>query len=141
MSKSTRITNYALGAIIGLVISIWWIFMGLDFGFKFGAGFDRISYLLTLGGHRHTIMPIVALILIPICAREHRWGFLAAMVLGIVTLSLLLIHSIYLLICSLPGFESIVFGPIVWPVIQIPIILFSYKARQELTKATIESGI
>ena len=111
--------------------------MGLDFGFKFGAGFNRISYFLTLGGHRHTIMPIVALILIPICAREHRWGFLAAMILGIVTLSLLLIHIISLLFYRPPGFESIIFGPIVWSAIQIPIIIFSYKARQELTKATI----
>ncbi len=137
MSKCTRITNYTLGAIIGLVISVWWIFMGLNFGFRFGAGFDRISYLLTLGGYRHTIIPIVALILIPICAREHRWGFLAAIVLAIVTLSLSLIHSIYMLICSPPGFESKIFGPLIWSVIQISIIIFSYKARQELTKATI----
>jgi len=111
--------------------------MGLDFGFRFGAGFDRISYLLTLGGQRHTIMTIVTLILIPICAREHIWGFLAAMVLGIVTLSLLLIHIFYLFIYSPPGLESIIFGPIVWSCIQISIIIFSYKARQELTKATM----
>ena len=111
--------------------------MGLDFGFRFGAGFDCISYLLTLGGQRHTIIPILALILIPICACEHRWGFLAAMVLGMVTLSLLLIHIIYLLFCRPPGFESMIFGPIVWAIIQIPIIIFSYKARQELTKRTI----
>ena len=65
MSKNSKITNYTLGTIIGLVISVWWIFMGLNFGFKFEAGFDRISYFLTLGGYRHTIMPIVALILIP----------------------------------------------------------------------------
>jgi len=122
MSKNTRITNYTLGAIIGLVISVWWIFMGLDFGFRFGAGFDRISYLLTLGGQRHTIMTIVTLIL---------------MVLGIVTLSLLLIHIFYLFIYSPPGLESIIFGPIVWSCIQISIIIFSYKARQELTKATM----
>jgi hypothetical protein len=134
MNNETRIKNSTLGIIIGLEISVLWIFMGLDFGFKFGAGFDNISYILTLGGYRHTILPIIALALIPICAREYRWGFLTAMVLGIVTLSLLLIHSIYMLICSPPGFESKIFGPIVWSVIQIPIIVFGYKAARGLRK-------
>ena len=141
MSKSTRISNNALGVIIGLVISVWWIFMGLDMGFRFAAEFDNLSYLLTLGGHRHTIVPIVALILIPICAREYKWGFFVTMVLGIVTLSLLIIHCVYMLIASPPGFESIIFGPTVWAIIQIPIIIFSYIARKELTKATNPSRL
>jgi len=73
MSKSTRISNNTLGIIIGLVISVWWIFMGLDSGFRFEAP-DHISYLLTLGERRHTIMTILALILIPLCARERTNG-------------------------------------------------------------------
>jgi hypothetical protein len=134
MSNRTRIKNSTLGVIIGLEISVLCIFMGLDFGFKFGAGFDDISYMLTLGGHRHTILPIIALALIPICARENRWGFFTAMCLGIVTLSLSLIHSMYMLMCSPPGFEEKIFGPLVWSVMQIPIIAFGYKASRGLRK-------
>lgn len=137
MSKTNRITNNTLSVIIGLVISVWWIFMGLNTGFRFIAT-DNISFILTLGEQRHTIMTILALILIPICARENRWGFLAAMLLGVVTLALSLSHSIYMLIVTPPGFESQIFGPIVWSVIQIPIIIFSYKARQELIKVAIK---
>jgi len=58
------------------------------------------------------------------------------MVLGIVTLALSLAHSIYMLVATPPGFESQIFGPTVWSIIQIPIIIFGYKARQELIKAT-----
>ncbi|MCK4397335.1 hypothetical protein KAW96_12220 [candidate division WOR-3 bacterium] len=131
MRKANRISNNTLAVIIGLVISVWWIFMGLNAGFRFVSA-DQISYMLTLGEQRHTIMTILALILIPICARENKWGFLSAMVLGIVTLALSSIHSIYMLIATPLGFESQIFGPIIWSVIQIPIIIFSYKARQEL---------
>lgn len=87
MSDRFRIKNNTLGVIIGLVVSIGWIFMGLDLGFRFEAG-DTVCYWLTLGGYRHTIMTILALILVPVCALEKPWGFLAAMVLGLVTLTL-----------------------------------------------------
>lgn len=136
MSKSSRISNNTLGVIIGLVISIWWIFMGLDTGFQFQAS-DHISYLLTLGEHRHTIMTVLALILIPICALENTWGFATTMVLGIVTLTLSLSHSIYMIIAAPVGFEAKIFGPIIWSVIQIPIVIFSYKARRELLQTPI----
>ena len=135
MSKTNKITNNTLGVIIGLVLSVWWIFMGLNTGFRFVAA-DQISYILTLGEQRHTIMIILALILIPICARENKWGLLTAMVLGMVTFALSFVHSIYMLIATPPGFESQIFGPFIWSIIQIPIIVFSYKARQELIKAT-----
>ncbi|MBA7559471.1 hypothetical protein ES708_01086 [subsurface metagenome] len=74
MRKPNGITNNTLGVIIGLVVSIWWIFMGLEMGFPFGAP-DPICYALTLGGYRHTIMTILALVLIPICARENKWDY------------------------------------------------------------------
>lgn len=135
MSQTNKITNNGLGVIIGLVVSVWWIFMGLNTGFRFVAS-DQISYILTLGEQRHTIMTILALILIPICARGNKWGFFAAMVLGIVTLALSLAHSIYMLVATPSGFESQILGPTVWAIIQIPIIIFGYKARQELIKAT-----
>lgn len=111
--------------------------MGLNTGFRFVAS-DRVSYMLTLGELRHTIMTILALILIPICARENKWGFLAAMVLGIVTLVLSLAHSIYLLVATPAGFESQILGPSIWCIIQIPTIIFSCRARRELIKAIIK---
>ena len=123
-----KISNNKIGVIIGLVISVWWIFVGLDSGFRFGSGFDNVSYILTLGCYRHTVMPVAALILIPVCAREYRWGFLAAMLLGIVTLTLASTHVIYMLIAAPVGYKSLIFGPTGWSVIQILIIVYGYKA-------------
>ncbi len=123
-----KISTNTLGVIIGLVISVLWIFVGLDSGFEFGSGFDNVSYILTLGGYRHTVMPVAALILIPVCAREYRWGFLAAMLLGIVTLTLASTHVIYMLIAAPVGYKSLIFGPTGWSVIQILIIVYGYKA-------------
>jgi len=37
MNSKARISKSALGVIIGLVVSVWWIFMGLDLGFRFEA--------------------------------------------------------------------------------------------------------
>ena len=130
MNKTKNISNNTLGIIIGLVVSIWWIFMGLNIGFQFVAS-DKISYILTLGEQRHTIITILALILIPICAREKKWGFFAAMILGIVTFILSLIHIVYMFITTPSGFESQIFGPIIWSIFQIPIIIFGYEARKE----------
>lgn len=130
MNSKARIRNSTLGVIIGLVISVWWIFMGLDIGFRFEAS-DSVSYWLTLGGYRHTIMTILALFLIPVCALEKRWGFLGAMVLGIATFTLSVIHIVYMVITAPSGYESQLFGPIIWSVFQIPIIVFSHRARRE----------
>lgn len=133
-----KISTNKIGVIIGLVISVLWIFMGLDIGFKYGSGFDNVSYILTLGGYRHTVMSVSALFLIPVCAREYRWGFLAAMLLGIVTLTLALTHVIYMMIVKPSGYESLLFGPIVWSIMQIPIVMFGYRARIETNK---EGGV
>ena len=81
MKGKARISNNALGVIIGFVLSVWWIFMGLDIGFRFEAS-DTVSLWLSLGGYRHTIMTILALFLIPVCALEKRWGFLASPTIG-----------------------------------------------------------
>jgi hypothetical protein len=141
MNSKGRIRNSTLGVIIGLVVSVWWIFMGLDIGFRFEAS-DAVSYWLTLGGYRHTIMTILALFLIPVCALEKRWGFLAAMVIGIATLTLSPVHVVYMLITGPSGYESQLFGPIIWSVMQIPIIVFSHWARREPAKeAGTESGV
>lgn len=130
MKKTKKISYNTLGVLIGLVVSVWWIFMGLESGFRFEAP-DSICYLLTLGGYRHTIMTVAALILIPICALEIRWGFILAMLLGAITLVLLLLHIFYMLTSKPPGFESQIIGPIVWSLMQVPIIFFGYRASKE----------
>ena len=127
MNESKTISRNTLGLIIGLVVSVWWIFMGLDIGFRFESA-DRISYLLCLGDLRHTIMTIAALILIPICALELRWGFILAGLLGTITLVLVAVHIFYMVFSNLPGFQSQIFGPLVWLVMQAPIVFFSYRA-------------
>ena len=133
MTSRTRIENNTLGVIIGLAVSVWWIFMGLDIGFRFEVA-DSVCYWLTLGGYRHTIMTVLALFLIPVCALEKKWGFLVAMALGAVTLTLSMCHVVYMLIVEPPGFESQLFGPIGWSIIQIPVIVFGYKARHVLDR-------
>lgn len=130
-----KISTNTLGVIIGLVISVLWIFMGVDVvGFPFIAG-DTVCYWLTLGGYRHTIMTILALVLIPVCALEKQWGFLASMVLGAATLTLTVVHVVYMLIVAPSGYESQLFGPIIWSIMQIPIVVFSYRARKESSEA------
>ena len=46
-NNTNRINNNTLIVIIGLIISVFWIFMGLDFGFAFEAG-DKVWLILTL---------------------------------------------------------------------------------------------
>lgn len=131
MNTTNKISKYSLLTIIGLVVSVFWIFMGLDFNFPFGAP-DLVCSILTLGGYRHTVMTIIALILIPLCAREFKWAFIVSMVLGIVIVTLSSVHVIYMLIATPTGYQSQLFGPIAWSVIQIPVIIFSFKARKEM---------
>jgi len=132
MNESSKISRNTLGLLIGLVLSVWWIFMGLDTGFRFESP-DRISYLLCLGGQRHTIMTIAALILIPICALELRWGFVLALLLGSVTLALVAAHILYMILAQPPGFQSQLFGPAVWLVFQALIVFFSCRALKNRT--------
>jgi uncharacterized membrane protein YeaQ/YmgE (transglycosylase-associated protein family) len=128
------ISTNTLGVIVGLELSVLWILVGLEIGFAFKPS-SMLSHIVTLGAHRHTVMTVAGLILIPICAREIKWGFLAAMILGIITSVLTSVSVIELLIAPPPWYEGMQFGPFVWIVIQIPIILFGYKARKELKEA------
>jgi hypothetical protein len=129
MNSKARIGNSTLGVIIGLVVSVWWIFMGLDIGFRFEAS-DAVSYWLTLGEYRHTIITILALALIPACALEKQWGFMGAMVLGAATLTLSVVHVLYMVMTAPPGYESQLFGPLIWSLMQIPIIVFAHRAKR-----------
>jgi hypothetical protein len=130
MPKTQRISNNTLGVIVGLVLSVWWIFMGLVMGFPF-VPFNYLSYIVTLAGYRHVVMPIAALVLIPICSREYRWGFLAAMILGALTFVLSLITVVNLLVSAPPGFQQTLIGPLVWLIFQIPIVIFAYRALKQ----------
>ena len=131
-----RISTNTLGVIVGLELSVLWILMALESGFAFKPN-STLSYLVTLGAHRHTVMTIAGLVLIPICAREIKWSFLAAMILGMVTFVLTSVSVVELLVTTPPGYGGRLFGPIVWIALQIPIILFSYRAQRELIGATL----
>ena len=130
-----KILTSTLGVILGLELSVFWILIGLESGFAFEPT-GTLSYIVTLGAHRHTIMTVAGLILIPICAREIRWGLLAVMILGITTSVLTSVSVVEMLIVASPGDKELLFGPLVWIVLQIPIILFSHKSRQTLSRAT-----
>ena len=109
--------------------------MGLESGFTFKPA-STLSYIVTLGARRHTIMTIAGLILIPICAREIRWGFLASMVLGLATAVLTSVSVLEMLVAPAPGDEGRLFGPIVWIALQIPVVLFSLRAQRGRAEAT-----
>ena len=130
MAKTQRISNNTLGVIIGLVLSVWWIFMGLVMDFPF-VPFNDLSYVVTLAGYRHAVMTIAALILIPICSREYRWGFLAAMILGALTFVLSLITVVNLLVSTPPDFQQTLMGPSVWLIFQVIIVVFAYRALKQ----------
>jgi lysylphosphatidylglycerol synthetase-like protein (DUF2156 family) len=130
MNDTGRIRNNTLAVIIGLVVSVGWIFMGLDLGFRFEAP-DAASLWLTLGGHRHTIATVVALALVPVCALEKRWAFAAAVVLATATLILSVVHAGYMLVATPPGYESQLFGPAVWSLVQVGIVVFGQRAMRE----------
>jgi hypothetical protein len=136
MIESKRISVNTLGVLIGLELSVLWILMGLEVGFAFKPA-STLSYIVTLGAHRHTIMTIAGLILIPICAREVKWGFLAAMILGLVTFILTSV-SVIEMIAAPAGDGERLFGPAVWIILQIPIMLFGYRARKRVNEAETE---
>lgn len=130
MSKNKKISNNILFLIIGLVISVGFMYTGVVIGFPFGTT-DPVCLVLTLWGYRHFIIPILTLILIPLCLLENKGGLIGTFFLSIITIFLCLAHVVYMYIANPPGFETQIYGPVVWSIIQIPIIFFSYKARHE----------
>ena len=127
MGEAKRVSINTLGVIAGLVLSVGFIITGLVQGLA--AALDPASatfaYLVTLAG----------LILIPICSRENKWGFLSAMVLGMVNF---VFKIMWYLITELPPpgspeFRLTVVGGAIWLIIQIPIIIFSYRAYRKVS--------
>jgi hypothetical protein len=85
-----RISNNTLGAIIALEAIVWGIFVGLKMGFSF-VPHGLVNSIATLGGNRHVVGTIAALVLIPILARQTRTGFLAVIAVVSVTAVLTLV--------------------------------------------------
>jgi len=125
-----KINNYTLGLIIGLIASILWIFLGLDFGFHFKA-YDQFCNILTLFGFRHTIISILVMIMIPLCACENIIGIIGSMITGIITFFLTATHIVYLIIIKQTEY---IFGPVIWLLIHITIIISAYLSYKELNK-------
>ena len=135
MNKINRISNNTLGAIIALEAIVLGIFVGLKMGFSFEPP-STLSYIATLGGNRHVVGTIAALIFIPICARQTKNGFLAAMIFCSFTAVLTSISIIDLLFVT-PGFEAKALVPIAMLVFQILVIVFSYRAMKEITEPNL----
>ncbi|KPV64562.1 MAG: hypothetical protein AOA66_0095 [Candidatus Bathyarchaeota archaeon BA2] len=130
MGKAKRISFNTLGVIVGLVTSVGWIITGLLGGLAVALKDELASATFIY------IVTLVGLILIPICSRENKWGFLSAMVLGIVILVAAL-PFVTGLVTELPPPESpefglVVVGGAIWLIIQIPIIVFSYRAYRKV---------
>jgi len=134
--KMNKISNNALGAIIALEGLMLGIFMGLETGFSFVPE-GTINTIATLGGNRHRLAIIVPMIFIPILAKQIRWGFLALMIFVSITGILTTITIIDLLFIT-PGSEVI--APLlssVMLVIQILVMVFSYRAKKEMTESNV----
>jgi len=119
LSKAERISTNTLVVIVVLVFNVWWIVTGLLYGRlppeDYASPWREFVYWIT----------IVGLILIPICAREKRGGFLAAMVLGIVTLAV----EAYLAPVKISQGQI---GGTFFGITQILIIIFAYRAHRKL---------
>ena len=125
-----KISNNTLGAIIALEAIILGLFIGLKMGFSFEPP-STLSYIVTIGGNRHIIGTIAALILIPIYAKQIKWGFLGGIIFVSVTIILTSISIIDLLfITTKEAAKAPV--PIIILVFQILVIIYSYRAMKEI---------
>lgn len=82
--------------------------MGIFVGLKKGGSFEppsTLSHIATLGGNRHIVGTIAAVMMIPVCAKQTSKGFLAAMIVLSVTVILTSI-SIIDSLCITHGFEA-----------------------------------
>ncbi len=110
------------------------IFIGLEKGYPFEPQ-STLNTIATLGGNRHILAIIIPLILIPLIAKQIRGGFLALIIIVSFTGVLTVITLIDLLFVT-PGSGG--FGlPIaaVMLIIQIFILIFSYRARKEMIES------
>jgi hypothetical protein len=128
-----KISNNTLGAIIALEAIVLGIFVGLKMGFSF-VPHGLINSVATLGGNRHVVGTIAALVFIPILAKQTRTGFLAVIAFVSVTVILTLVTIADLLVIT-PGSEAKAPVPIAMLVFQVLAIAFSYRALREMARA------
>jgi hypothetical protein len=129
-NKKYRISNNTLGAIIALEAIVFGIFVGLKMGFSF-VPLSDLTYIATLGGNRHVVGTIAALICIPICVKQTKKGFLAVMTILSVTAiltSISIIDALFLTQGS--GAKAPVATVMLF--FQILAIVFSYSAMKEI---------
>jgi hypothetical protein len=93
-----------------------------------------INSVATLGGNRHVVGTIAALVFIPILAKQTRTGFLAVIAFVSVTVILTLVTIADLLVIT-PGSEAKAPVPIAMLVFQVLAIAFSYRALREMARA------
>lgn len=130
----TSVVYYPIILITSLIVSIGIIFIALDIlDFPF-ISYDSFSSIICLGGTRHTAGVLASLLLIPLCAAKNRFGFLGAFILGISLFLLCTVHTAYMLIVRTYHFEEQIHGPIIWALIQLPIIIYGYRAFKEIKK-------
>jgi hypothetical protein len=135
-TKMNKISNNTLGAIIALEALVLGVSIGLEMGFSFEPQ-STLNAIATLGGNRHIVALIVPLIFIPVLAKQIRGGFLALIIFVSITGILTTITIIDLLFIT-PGSEVI--APLlssVMLVIQILVMVFSYRARKEMTESNV----
>ena len=125
-----KISNNALIAIIALEAIVLGLFIGLKMGFSFEPP-SVLSYIVTLGGTRHIIGTIAALIFIPLLAKQIKRGVFAAIIFLSVTIVLTSISIIDLLFIT-PGFAAKAPVAITILVFQIIAIIFGYRFRKEM---------
>lgn len=124
-----KISNNTLGAIIALEAIVLGIFVGLKMGFSF-VPHGLVNSIATLGGNRHIVGTIAALVFIPILARQTKTGFLTVIAFVSITAILTLVTIADLLIIT-PGSEAKAPVPIAILIFQVLAIVFSYRALKQ----------
>jgi hypothetical protein len=125
----SKISNNTLGAIIALEAIVLGIFVGLKMGFSF-VPHGIVNTIATLGGTRHVVGTLAALLLIPVLARQTKTGFWVVICVVSITAALTLVTIADLLIIT-PGSEAKAPVPIAMLVFQVLAIVFSYRALKE----------
>jgi cytochrome c oxidase assembly factor CtaG len=132
--SESKSKSVGLMPLVALLISEIWIVMGYV-GNLYGAmttvGYN-IWFLAFTG-----LVTVANLILIPFAVKENKMAFLAAIIIAAaIFLVILVVGPVYQLATS--GWENstdymlAVGGGIVWLILQVPVMFFSYKAYRKL---------
>ena len=132
-----RISNNTLGAIIALEAIVLGVFTGLKMGFSFEPQ-GTLNTIVTLGGNRHVVGTMAALVFIPVLTQQTRRGFQAVCIFVSITSLLTLATVVDMLLIS-PGVEtSKVPVPVAMLVFQVLVIVFSRRALKETAMGNLQ---